>query len=133
MSRLGWDIMELAESLMGFVHVKTLVCNPAQEERCQEAELLVDTGATLSVIPRATLEQVGIRPIGSRKFKAFGGIIERETGVVTIKYLDDTAGITVVFGEGDDTPVLGVTALETLGYRVDPTTGELEPTELLLL
>ena len=52
---------------------------------------------------------------------------------MTIKYHDVSAGITAVFGDEDDTPVLGVTALETLGYQVDPTTGELKPTELLLL
>ena len=43
------------------------------------------------------------------------------------------AGVTVIFGEPDDPPILGVTALESLGYRVDPVTGELHPTEMLLL
>ena len=118
---------------MGFVHVRVQVCNPAQVERCQELELLVDTGAILSVIPRATLDQLGIPPLGSRKFRGFGGIIERQTAGVTVRYQEYSAGITAVFGEEDDTPVLGVTALETLGYQVDPTTGELKPTELLLL
>jgi hypothetical protein len=35
-----------------------------------------------------------------------------------------------VFGEPDDTPVLGATALETLGYQVDPVSKRLKPTEL---
>ena len=96
-------------------------------------ELLEDTGATLSVIPRGTLEQLGIHAIGSRQFKAFGGIIEREIGPITIKYRGDSAVVTTVFGEEDDIPVLGVTALETLGYQVEPSTGELRRTELLLL
>lgn len=118
---------------VGFVHVRTMVCNPTHEDRCQEIELLVDTGATLSVIPREMLQHLGIRPLGKRTFRGFGGVIERETGAVTIKYGENSAGITAVFGEGDDTAVLGVTALETLGYQVDPTTGKLNPTELLLL
>ena len=40
---------------------------------------------------------------------------------------------TVVFGEENDTQVLGVTALEELGMQIDPVTGELKPMELLLL
>ena len=118
---------------MGFVHVRVLVCNPTQEELCREVELLVDTGAILSVVPRSVFSQLGIRPLGRRRFRAFGGVIERETGNVTIKYRDVSAGITAVFGGEGDTPVLGVTALEVLGYQVDPSTGELNPTELLLL
>lgn len=43
------------------------------------------------------------------------------------------AYITVVFGEENDTQVLGVTALEELGMQIDPITGELKPMELLLL
>ena len=96
-------------------------------------ELLVDTGAILCVIPRSVLTRLGIRPMGSRRFRAFGGVIERETGTVLVKYRGYSAGVTAVFGDESDAPVLGVTALETLGYQVDPTTGELNPTELLLL
>ncbi len=32
-----------------------------------------------------------------------------------------------------DTPVLGVTALESLGYEVDPVTRKLKPVELLMI
>ena len=44
-----------------------------------------------------------------------------------------TAGVTVVFGEQDDPPILGVTALESLGFQVGPVSGELKPSEMLLL
>jgi aspartyl protease family protein len=118
---------------MGFTNVRVLVCNPTDEERCQELEMLVDTGAALSVVPGSILTRIGIQPLGTRRFRAFGGVIERETGTVEIQYSGDRAGVSAVFGAKDDPPVLGVTALETLGYQVDPTTGELKPTELLLL
>jgi predicted aspartyl protease len=32
-----------------------------------------------------------------------------------------------------DTPLLGVAALEILGYAIDPSTRKLEPTKMLLL
>ena len=41
--------------------------------------------------------------------------------------------VTVVFGDENEPAIMGVTALETLGYDVDPTTGELKRTEMLLI
>ena len=64
---------------MGFAHVRVLVCNPAQEERCQEMELPADTGAMLSVIPGSVFAQLGIPSLGRRSFRGFGGVIERES------------------------------------------------------
>lgn len=118
---------------MGFTYVTVKISNPARIEIEQELELLVDTGAMLSIIPRPMLEGLGIRTVGRRKFRAFGGVIERETGVAVIRYYGNAAGIGVVFGEEGNKPVMSVTALEALGYQVDPVTGELKPTEMLLL
>ncbi len=118
---------------VGFVYARVLICNPTQRERCQEMEMLVDTGAILSVIPRDILARLGVLPDGRRRFKGFGGIIERETGTLTVKYQQDSAGITAVFGEEDDAPILGVTALEALGYQVNPATGEMNRLEEILL
>ena len=50
-----------------------------------------------------------------------------------MSYGDSFAGVTLVFGEGDDPVIVGVTALEYLGYLVDPVTGKLTPSEMLLL
>ena len=43
------------------------------------------------------------------------------------------AGVTTIFGEPEEPPIMGVTALETLGYQVDPVTGELKPIDLPML
>ena len=114
---------------MGIVHVNVAISNPADPDRGEHLELLVDTGATLSVVPRRVLERLAVSPIGRRDFRGFGG----ETGIVSMTYDGATAGVTVVFGEEDDPPILGVTALESLGYQVDPVSGELKPSEMLLL
>ncbi|MBS7629139.1 hypothetical protein KEJ23_04095 [Candidatus Bathyarchaeota archaeon] len=47
--------------------------------------------------------------------------------------MDTVAGTNVIFGEKEDTPLLGVTTLEELGLEVDPVTKQLKPAALLLL
>jgi predicted aspartyl protease len=118
---------------MGFVHVQVGISSPERPEREELVRLLVDTGAILSVIPRAVLEHLGVRPTGKRNVRGFGGSLSRETGGVQMRYNGTVANVTVVFGEADDPVVMGVTALESLGYEVDPVTGQIKPTEMLLL
>ena len=118
---------------VGFVNVKVLVSNPADSAKSREIELLVDTGATLSVIPRSVLEGLGVQPLQRRRFRSFGGFVEKDVGGAVIQCQENKTFAQVIFGEEGDMPVLRVTALESLGYRVDPVTGELKPTEMLLL
>ncbi|MGQ9470056.1 MAG: retroviral-like aspartic protease family protein, partial [Nitrososphaerales archaeon] len=110
------------------------VINPANPSKNKELKLLVDTGAIYTIVPRKDLIEIGIEPRGKRSFKlADGRIIEREVGVVILEYEKYSAGATIVFGKEDDTPVLGVQALEGLGLEVDPLTKQLRPMVLLLL
>lgn len=118
---------------MGFTRVEVGISNPADREREERIEVLVDTGATLSVIPRSLLERLGVASIDSREFRGFGGVVTRDTGGVVMSYDGVPALVAVVFGEEDDPAIMGVTALESLGYQVDPVTNELKPTEMLLL
>lgn len=119
---------------MGFTYAKVIVSNPADKKKKREVELLVDTGAILTAIPRKILEELKIKPVGRRKLRVFGGqIVERDIGAMLIEYAEVYAGATVVFAEEKDTPVLGATALEALGYQVDPVTKQLKPTELLMI
>ncbi len=119
---------------MGFTYAKVSLTSPSHGEKKQDLELLVDTGAILSAVPRSILTELGVKPVGSRKLRVFGGeTIEREIGVILVSYDGAAAGITVIFADEKDTPVLGATALEALGYRVDPVTKKLKPTELLMI
>jgi clan AA aspartic protease len=115
---------------MGFTKVTVLLRGPKGSER---VELLADTGALLTSVPREILERVGIVPFGKRKLKTYGGTVEREVGAAEIEYEGVRIGTTVIFGEKGDEPILGVTALEALGYEVDPVTKKLKPTELLMV
>lgn len=118
---------------MGMTYVRVRVANPSRPRRTEEIELLVDTGAMLSVVPRPVLQGLGIKSVDKRRFRAFGGIVERETGGVRMEYDGVRAVVGVIFGEPGDASVMGATTLESLGYQVDPVAGELKPTEMLLL
>ena len=119
---------------MGFTYTKVLVYHPTEWEREKEVELLVDTGAMVSVIPHQVLTEVGIKPIAKQRVLAFGGgVIEREVGHVGIKVEDTRGGALVAFGEEGDTPILGIPVLESMGYQVDPVTGKLKKVDILMI
>lgn len=119
---------------MGSTYVNVVVSNPADWQKSEEVRLPVDTGAIVSVIPRKILQGLEVKSLGKRKIRAFGGQhVERETGGVLVKYDEAQAVVPVAFGEEKDDSVLGATALEALGYEVDPVTKQLKPVELLLL
>jgi clan AA aspartic protease len=119
---------------VGFTRITVQVCNSNDLARCEELEVLVDTGAMLSVIPAPILQRLGIKPVGRRRFRSFDGrSVQREVGPAAFSYQGDIAFASVIFGGASDTPLLGVTALEMLGYEVDPVSQELKPIELLML
>ena len=117
---------------MGITRLPFTVSHPIEEKRSAQVELLVDTGAVISFVPREILEKLGIPKQSRRGFRmANGQVIERDMGVALIGWNGYTSGAPVVFGEPGDEPLLGVTALEAMGLQVDPTTQTLKPTDLL--
>ncbi len=99
-----------------------------------EVDGIVDTGAIYTVIRRDILEGLGIKPSRRRRFKAFGGYVERDVGDAGLILMGERRVVPVIFGETEDTMVIGVTALEIFGLEVDPVRGgTLKEAELLLL
>jgi len=117
---------------LGFIKVKFSVFNPLSPTKITEVEGIVDTGAIYSVIPRRRLEELGVKPI-ERRFRAFGGYVERNINEVGMEIMGRRRTVTVIMGEDEDQIILGVTALESFGLEVDPVKGTLKETELLLL
>ncbi|MBS7618814.1 aspartyl protease family protein [Candidatus Bathyarchaeota archaeon] len=119
---------------MGFTHVKVRIYNPADMSKFDVVELLVDTGAIFTSIPRNVLKKLGLKPLSRRRLRVYGGaMVERDVGVAVLEYEGNRAGAPVIFGEPEDTVLLGATSLEALGYQVDPVTKKLKPTELLMI
>jgi aspartyl protease family protein len=118
---------------MGFVYVDVGVSNPSTPDVSENVRALADTGATLSILPTSLLEGLGIRRIGKKKVRGLGGVVTRDVGNVTMHYYGVAGGVTTIFGEKDDPAIMGVTALESLGFDVDPVTGKLKSVEMLML
>ncbi len=57
----------------------------------------------------------------------------RSVGLVTIRYENYEGDVEVIFGESSDTEVLGVTAPETLGLKIDLVSGKLKYADHLAL
>ena len=106
---------------MGATHVTVAIRNPADLGRVWEGQFLVDTGATDCLVPRQHLESIGLIPEGQRRFGlADGSEVRLDIAVARVEFMGEFVGATVVFGENDAEPLLGVTALESVGIEVDP-------------
>lgn len=106
---------------MGVVQVTATVRNPAEPSRSWDGLFLVDTGSTDCVVPADALRSIGLVPKGRRTYELADG--REETVDVTsadIEFMGDFVGATVCFGPEGVEPILGLTALESVGIEVDP-------------
>ena len=112
---------------MGATHVTVTVRNPADPEKCWEGLFLVDTGATDSLVPGPHLDAIGLKPRGKRVYElADGSEIVMDITVGEIEFMGETVGGTILYGAADTEPLLGVTALESVGIEVDPVSQRLK-------
>ena len=119
---------------MGFTYVKTEISNIYEPDKRDEVDLMVDTGAMFSIVPRPILSRCGISSEGREKFTlANGEVIERDVGYASFTIKQKRGISPVIFGEREDAAVLGAVTLEILGYEVDPVTKELKPATLYLI
>ena len=116
---------------MNSIHVDVLVSNLANPDSSEGVRLLVNTRAMLSVLPSAMLHRLGITREERRNFVSPRGPLSRYIGFARMTYRGESGGVTVVFGLEDDPPILGLTALGSLGYEVDNANGRLKRMELL--
>lgn len=106
---------------MGATHVTVTIRNPADPDRAWEGLLLVDTGATDSLVPRPHLEAIGLKPEGRRTYElANGAELPLDVTIGRIEFMGEVVVGTIIFGEAGAEPILGVTALESVGIEVDP-------------
>ena len=84
------------------------------------AHTLVDTGSPFTWIRRAVLESLGIRPERRQGFiVADGRSVEREIGFAIVHAAGAATADVVVFGEENDSVLLGVRSLDGLNLRLD--------------
>ena len=105
---------------MGLVRVTVTLKKPGASVG-YEGLFLVDTGATDSMAPAPELESAGIEPIGASTYEhADGSMHEYRSGLAQIGFMGDITAGRVLFGPPGTEPILGVTALESVGISVDP-------------
>ena len=118
---------------MGLTTLEIEVGSPANPQTTEKVEFLIDSGAIYSVVPAPTLERLGIRPLTTQEFRlADGSKSTRKKGVAVFKYGDRIGGADVIFGEEDDSVLLGAFTLEALGLSLDPLRRDLKPLPMIL-
>ena len=106
---------------MGVTYVDVTVRNPAHRSRAWTGAFLVDTGAIDSLVPRRSLEAIGLSPTGRRTYvTADGREVEMDVTVGELEVMGALSGGVIVFGDEGTEPLLGVTALESAGIEIDP-------------
>ena len=112
---------------MGLFHVKGHLTGPTG--RVEDVELLVDTGATLSVIPRSLADRLELKANRSQRVVIAGG--QRDVWPVAEARLSlNGAEITTpCFIAPDGPALLGAVALESLFLAVDPVAKLLIPVD----
>jgi predicted aspartyl protease len=118
---------------MSVFAIKATVINLTNPERRLSTELLVDTGAVGSMLPRSVLVALGISPRSKRRFRLGDGrTVVWEFGDATFIVDGFQAPSPVIFGEENCPSLLGAVTLEAMGVGVDPVNKQLIPVEGLL-
>ena len=119
---------------MGATCVDVTIRNPADPERTWTGEFLVDTGAFDSLVPRVRLDAIGLTPRGSREYVlADGKSVAMDITIAELEFEGEVVGGTIVYGDAGTEPLLGVTALESGGFEVDPRNEQLKRLPAVLL
>ncbi len=95
----------------------------------ENVDLLVDTGATLLVVPRTLADRLGLVPVRTQPVVIAGGRREAWPVAEVRLALDGGEVTTPCFIAPGGPPLLGAVALESLFLAVDPVAKRLIPVE----
>jgi len=109
---------------MGFVYVDVVIRG---RRSSKSVRMLVDTGSTYVVLGSSVIEELGLyeTPYTVEVTLADGRRVKTKLYVAEVE-VKSRRGPTLVAELDTPVPLLGVYALETLGFKVNPKTGELE-------
>lgn len=101
----------------------------ASKVRTAEIEALVDTGATMMMLPADVVEQLGVPVKGYRKVRYADSRVAEVPWVagIRIDVRGRNAVISALVGAPGSTPLLGQIPLEEMDFVVDPKSRELRP------
>lgn len=117
--------------LMGHVYVTVKLSDLARARR-KEVVALVDTGATLTVIPQEIAAELGLELLAKEEVETGAGVIELNRSVARIAIDAKEAVQEVLVSDIISKILIGSVTLETLALSIDPLTGRLKERRLLL-
>jgi len=116
---------------MGTVTVTIGVGDPAGQ-RFEELEVEVDTGSTITAVPRELLRRLGVPVTRSvQATLADGSSAPVDVGETLIRLEGQEFHTFVIFAEEGEPSLLGVVSLEQASLAIDPVAGRLVPTNVL--
>lgn len=119
---------------MGIVKVAITVTNPAERARRREIpDAIVDTGASWTTIPKTLAEELGLEVLGRKRVNTANGPIEVEHSFALIEYDGHQSMSDIMVTDTYPGVLLGALTLEGMALAVDPKSGRLVDSELLLL
>ena len=116
---------------MGLTNVRMRVRATETSVHSEEIDFLVDSGALYTVLPAAAWRKLHIQPKQKVPVSlADGSVLEREVGFALLSYASTEAPCKVILGKRGDEPLLGATALESLGFVLDPLRRRIKPARI---
>jgi clan AA aspartic protease len=125
------------DSVLGYVYVEAVFYNPFdyaefvqgrrrfEDVRRTALKSLVDTGATFPALPEDVVEKLNLPIYEEAEAETATGREKVRLTLAIIQIEDRTAASYVIMRPKNTTPLIGVVALEQMGFRVDPVTGRL--------
>lgn len=118
---------------MGLTYVRMRV-SKGKGSSGKVVRVLVDTGATYTMLPRKTLDALGIAPEDRVLVRLGDGrLMERDLGPAFVRYGKHAAWTQILFGDSGDASVLGALTLEELRLQVDPRSRRLREVKIALM
>jgi len=117
---------------MGLVWIDAVIRSPSTD-RATTVKALVDTGATLSVVPRKIAVELQLPVIGRRRVATAKGVAELDECIGIVEVMGRKAYTHILVSDDVDVALIGAVTLETMGLEVDPVTGRLKESKIYLL
>jgi clan AA aspartic protease len=117
---------------MSLIWIDAVIRNPFTGKAIT-AKALVDTSATLTVVPRRVAEELQLPVIGRRRAATAKGLTELDECLGVVEVMGRKAYTHILVSDDVDVVLIGAVTLETLGFEVDSVSGRLKETKTYLL
>jgi clan AA aspartic protease len=117
---------------MSLIWIDAVIRNPFTGKAIT-AKALVDTGTTLTVVPRRVAEELQLPVIGRRRAATAKGLTELDECLGVVEVMGRKAYTHILVSDDVDTVLIGVVTLEILGLEVDLVMGELKEAKIYVL